>query len=53
MTFEKWFKKKLYLPFSFRLMNEVEQELWEQSLWDTWQKGFCEGYKFKEKEKAK
>jgi len=49
MSFEKWFKKKLYLPHSFYQMNEIEQELWEIALWDTFQKGFYEGSKYKKK----
>jgi hypothetical protein len=53
MSFEKWFKKKLYLPYSFHQMNEIEQELWEIALWDTWQRGVYEGSKFKNKKKGK
>ena len=49
MSFEKWFKKKLYLPHSFYEMNEIEQELWEIALWDTFKKGFYEGSKCKKK----
>ena len=52
MSFEKWFKKKCYLPFSFYQMDEIEQDLWEIALGEAFEKGFYEGSKFKEKQKV-